>query len=71
MGDEERIIAVEEVIVLDEGPRGVEEEEVYESVGRRMGCNRKKDSARCDLCGLGGDALREKPVGIHRDGLLV
>ena len=27
-GDEERVIAVEEVIVLDEGTRGVGEEEV-------------------------------------------
>ena len=27
-GDEERVIAVEEVIMLDEGTRGVEEEEV-------------------------------------------
>ena len=47
-GNEEKVIAVEEVIVLDEGTRG----------GRRMGCSRGKGSARCGLRGVNGDALR-------------
>ena len=39
-GDEERVLAVEEIIVLDEGTRG-----------RRMGCSSWKGSARCSLWG--------------------
>ena len=39
--------------------------------GRRMGCSRRNVSVRGGLWGVNGDALREKPVGSHRDGLLV
>ena len=35
------------------------------SGGRRMGCSRRKGSARCGPKGISGDAMREEPVGSH------
>ena len=38
---------------------------------RRMGCSRRRVSVSRGLWGVNGDALREEPVGSHRDRLLV
>ena len=52
---------MEEVIVLDEGTRGVGEKGL--SGGRRMGCSRGIGSANCSAValtlGVNGDVLRE------------
>ena len=47
-----------EVIVLNEGTRGVGGKGV--SARKRMACGRGKDSARCGLWSVKGDALRER-----------